>query len=168
MRTPPEDFDIRYSSLDDLSFLERCFSDLKEREPFPFESDHETQESLKNWIGFSRYFASLTGTLSEEPCAVGTLFLMPYRKVAHHASFFLIVDPKFRRRGIGTSMVRNLMHLSKTRFRLESLHVEFYEPNEPFRALLEVLNFKPFAVQDHFFKMGSTMRPRVLMEHFFS
>jgi hypothetical protein len=67
MRTPPEDFDIRYSTSDDLLFLERAFSDPKEREPFPFESDHETQESLKNWIGFSKFSASLTGTLSDEP-----------------------------------------------------------------------------------------------------
>ena len=64
-----------------------------EREPFPFETDSETEEVLKNWIGFARFKAALTGTLSDAPCAMGTLLLMPYRKVAHHGSFYLIVDP---------------------------------------------------------------------------
>ena len=113
-------YDIRFSELDDGAYLSSwlSFPDACDDFPFTFE---EKDDAVKNWIGFSKYNASLTATLNGIPVAVGTLFLMPYRKVAHHCSFYLIVDPEHRRKGIGTSMVRNLLNLAKTRFRLESM-----------------------------------------------
>jgi putative acetyltransferase len=152
-------FDIRYSEMDDLAFLERVFADPKACDDFPF-GPLEKDEALKNWVGFSRFKASLTGTKEGVPCAIGTLFLMPYRKVAHQASFYLIVDPKCRREGIGTSMVRNLAHLAKTRFRLECLNVEFYPPSH-LEPLLKKLNFNEVYDQENFVQPG---RPRVVME----
>ena len=158
-------FDIRFSELDDLPFLQSCFETPASCDPFPF-GFHEKEEALKNWIGFSRFKASLTGTINDRPCAVGTLFLMPYRKVAHHCSFYLVVEQTHRRQGIGTSMLRNLLHLAKTRFRLESVHVEVYAPS----LLLPLLvrqNFQEFARQDDFVQIGGKFHPRILLEHFF-
>lgn len=163
----PEGFDIRYSEASDLSDLEKWFSDPKEREPFPFETDGETTDALKNWIGFAKYKASLTGVIGNHPCAVATLFLMPYRKVAHHASFYLIVDPAFRKRGIGASMVRNLMHLAKTRFRLEGLYAEIFEPSS-LPSVLSPLGFETYARQENFVRIDGQRRARRLMEVFFS
>lgn len=154
-------FDIRFSELDDLGALQNWFSTPEACDPFPFGFD-EREDALKNWIGFAKFKASLTGTMGGVPCAIGTLFLMPYRKVAHHCSFYLIVDPAHRRKGIGTSMVRNLLHLAKTRFRLESVHVEVYEPS----LLLPILRkqgFEEFARQENF----AGERTRILLEHFF-
>lgn len=161
-----ESFDIRYSIQEDVSFMEQWLSTSKEREPFSFETNQETLQALNNWIGFAKYKASLTGIIDHRPCAVGTLFLMPYKKVSHHASFYLIVDPQLRRQGIGTSMVRNLLHLGKTRFRLESLHAEIYEPNGLI-SLLKKLNFQMFARQESFMQIEGHSHARVLMEHFF-
>lgn len=162
---PLSDFDIRYSVLEDLSFLQEWFSKEGACDDFPF-GEAEQAEALKNWIGFAKYKASLTGLLGEQPCAIGTLFLMPYRKVAHHCSFYLMVDPAHRRKGIGTAMVRNLLHLAKTRFKLESVHVEIYEPS----ALLSILlkqGFEQFVRQEHFMKIGEHSKARLLLEHFF-
>jgi putative acetyltransferase len=164
--TLPGNFDIRYSVSEDLSFLQGWFANPVERNPFPFETDIETEEVLKNWIGFARYKAGLTGILGEVPCAIGTLLLMPYRKVAHHGSFYLIVDPQHRRKGIGTSMVRNLLHLAKTRFNLESISVEIYDPN-PILPILEKNRFELFARQENFVKIEGKSHARILMEHFF-
>ena len=166
MMTLPDNFDIRYSTLDDLPVLQNWFADPGEREPFPFETDAETEDVLKNWIGFSRFKAALTGTSGDVPCAMGTLLLMPYRKVSHHCSFYLIVDPKQRRKGIGTSMVRNLLHLARSRFCLESISVEIFEPN-PILSLLEKNRFELFARQENFVKISGHGHARVLMEHFF-
>lgn len=163
----PDDYDIRYSVPEDLRSLESWFADPQERIGFPFETDQETADALKNWIGFSRYKASLTAMIANEPCAVGTLFLMPYRKVAHHASFYLIVDPAKRRMGIGTSIVRNLMHLAKTRFLLEGLHGEMYDPSV-LPPLLEKLGFELYARQENFVKINGRGHARILMEVFFS
>jgi len=159
------DHDIRYSELEDLPTLEKWFLDEATCDDFPFGYE-ERADALKNWIGFSRFKASLTGTIDGVPCAVGTLFLMPYKKVSHHCSFYLIVDPDHRRKGIGTSMVRNLLHLAKNRFRLESVHVEVYEPSKLLPLLLK-LQFEPFARQENYLKIGGCGRARILLEHFF-
>lgn len=162
----PVGFDIRYTEEADYPFLENLFLDEVSFDPFPFEFAQKEQ-ALKNWIGYSKYKASLTGTIENEPCAIGTLFLMPYKKVAHHCSFYLIVDPTYRNQGIGMAMVRNLLHLAKSRFRLESVHVEIYEPN-PLLSIVKKLGFEEFARQDGFLKIASCTKPRVLLEHFFT
>ena len=162
----PADFDIRYTEASDLSSLQSWFSLPASCDDFPF-GPEEKEEALKNWIGFSKYKASLTGTMKGAPCAIGTLFLMPYKKVAHHAGFYLIVEEKERRKGIGASMVTNLIHLAKTRFKLESLHAEIFEPSLLF-PILEKKGFAIFARQDNFVHLGETRRPRILMEHFFT
>lgn len=160
------DFDIRFTEEQDLASLQKWFSYENACDDFPFGSD-EMDEALKNWIGFSKFKASLTGVLRNEPCAIGTLFLMPYRKVAHHCSFFLIVDPEHRRKGIGTAMIRNLLNLAKTRFRLESVHAEIFDPN-PILHLLYRLGFQSFARQENFVHTDGCQRARILLEHFFS
>ena len=159
------DHDIRYSEMDDLAYLEKWFQDPSACDDFPFGPD-EKGEALKNWIGFSRYKASLTATIGGIPCAIGTLYLMPYKKVAHHCSFLLFVAPEFRRQGIGTSMIRNLLNLAKTRFKLESVNVELYKPSA-LLSMLEKLHFESFAEQADFVKINGLGRPRVLLEHYF-
>jgi len=158
-------FDIRFSEESDLGVLQSWFSSPGATENFPFGED-EKDDALKNWIGFSKYKASLTGMIGDVPCAVGTLFLMPYRKVAHHCSFYLIVDAQHRRQGIGTSMVRNLLHLAKTRFRLESVHVEIFLPC-PLLSVVQKVGFHEFARQDNYVHQNGQIKPRVLLEHFF-
>ncbi|MFI5334912.1 MAG: N-acetyltransferase, partial [Chlamydiales bacterium] len=88
-----------------------------------------------------------------EPCGVGTLFLMPYRKVAHHCLFNLIIDPKKNETAIGAPLLNNLKHLAKTYFRLEILHAEVYEGNSMIK-LLEGAGFSEFARQERFVKEG--------------
>lgn len=158
-------FDIRYSEEGDLSFMERWFAEPRVCDGFPFTYE-EREFPLKNWIGFSKYKASLTGLVEGQPVAVGTLFLMPYRKVAHHSSFYLIVDAKWRRKGIGTSMVKNLLHLAQVRFRLESVHVEIFLPN-PLVSVVKKVGFVPFAEQEGAIKIEGKLAPRLLLEKFF-
>jgi putative acetyltransferase len=160
-----EEFDIRFSTMDDYEPLNRWFSEPGATDDFAFDRE-EMESALKNWIGFSKYKASLTGMFRDVPCAVGTLFLMPYLKVAHHCSFYLMVDPQHRRKGFGSSMVRNLLHLAKTRFRLESVHVEVFEPS-PLLPLLQKQKFEIFARQEDYMEIDGCPRARILLEHFF-
>lgn len=159
------DFDIRYSTMEDLDYLKKWLEKKEEVENFPF-NDQEKGVALKNWIGFSKYKASLTAVVDGVPSAVGTLFLMPYRKVAHHCSFYLIVDPKYRLRGIGTSMVKNLLHLAKTQFRLENVHVEVFSGTKLI-PILQKEGFKEIVRQDNFMKVGGKSKARLIWEHSF-
>ncbi|MBX7066875.1 MAG: GNAT family N-acetyltransferase [Parachlamydiales bacterium] len=160
---PIPGFDIRYSTMEDLPYLQEWFQGDAACNDFPF-GPKEKDDALKNWIGFSKFKASLTGLIDNVPCAIGTLFLMPYRKVAHHCSFYLIVDPKHRKKGIGTSMVRNLLNLAKTRFRLEAVHVEVYEP-APIVPVLVKTGFEEIVRQENFVKTNGVSRARLIWEH---
>lgn len=159
----PEGFDIRYSdAVRDVDILRSYLARPGECDPFPF-SFEESHEATRNWLGFARYQASLTGTMEGEVCAIGTLFLMPYIKVAHHASFFLYVVPEHRKKGVGSSMVKNLCHLAKTRFRLERLHVELFGDN-PLTHILRRRNFQHLFSQEDFYEKEGVFSRREVWE----
>ena len=160
-------YDIRYTNPLDVKSLSNWLLDKDTNKWFPMSGDKEIEDTSKNWIGFYKFKASLTATLFGHPCAIGTIFLMPYRKVAHHAMFYLVVDPKHRHKGIGRSMVRNLLNLAKKNFRLESLHCEVFE-GCPIITLLEQLQFQKVMQQEGFVKEeDNTYLSRIIYEHFF-
>lgn len=155
--------DVRYTYVTDIGKLREWVSNPSALQWFPMKTEKEIEDALQCWIGFCRWSSSLTVTINHVPCAIGTLFLMPYRKVAHQALFKVIVDPKWQRRGIGTTLVRNLKHLAKNYFHLDLLAIEIFEGN-PIKALLEKQEFKEIFIQDHFVKEDSLYRARIYME----
>jgi ribosomal protein S18 acetylase RimI-like enzyme len=157
------DFDIRYSTATDLPYLKEWVSQPNMLCWFPMSSSKEIDDAVHCWIGFSKFNCSLTATVNGTPCAVGTLFLMPYRKVAHHCMFKIAVDPSFQRKGIGSSLIKNLKHLAKQYFRLEFLHVEVFEGN-PLLSLLERQGFKELMRQPKYVKQQGRYLARILLE----
>lgn len=159
-------FDIRYTIASDAVPLQKWLSNPDNLQWFPMSTEKEIEVSVKNWIGFSKYRASLTAIRGEDVCGVGTLFLMPYKKVAHHCMFYLLVGDAYRRQGVGRSMVKNLLNLAKNYFHLESLHGEIYEGSPLFSILLKE-GFTLFLRQENFVKEGKIVRARLLLEHRF-
>lgn len=156
-------YDMRFTVMTDQRFLHDWLSKPGVLHWFPMSEGKELEDAIQCWIGFSRYNCSLTATIDGEPCGIGTLFLMPYQKVAHHCLFKLIVDLPFRRKGIGTSLVRNLKHLAKQRFRLELMHIEVFEGN-PLIHILTEQGFREFARQESYIKEGDNYFSRILYE----
>ncbi len=70
----PLHFDIRYTQVEDESFLYEWISDPETNRWLPMSTDEEIRQAAKNWIGFSRFQSSLTGTIQGKPAAIGTLF----------------------------------------------------------------------------------------------
>jgi len=155
--------DIRYTYVTDTPYLRDWLHKPQVQKWFPVSEEREIEDAIQCWIGFSRYSSSLTATLSGTPCGIGTLFLMPYRKVAHHCLFKLVVDPKHQRKGIGASLLKNLKHLAKNYFHLELIHIEVFEGN-PFVRLLQKFDFHEFARQKDFVKDNDSYKERVLFE----
>ncbi len=159
------DYDIRYSRLTDISYLKNWLIDPRIMQYFPFEymQTHEIDTFSKNWIGFSRFRASLTATYRKHPVGIATIFLMPYKKVAHLGLIYLIVDPIWQNKGIGSSLLKNIIHLAKTEFPLDSLHFELIETN-PSIHILKKFGFQEVIRQEGYFKIHGQYHARVVME----
>jgi RimJ/RimL family protein N-acetyltransferase len=158
--------DIRYSQIEDGQDLFSWISDPETNRWFPMSTPEEIREGAKNWIGFSRFRSSLTATVQSKPVGIGTLFLLPYQKVSHQCSFYLVVAPERRRQGIGSSMVKNLLNLAQNYFRFESVYAEVYE-GCPILEILKKFSFESIAYQERFVKEENQYRSRIILEHMF-
>ena len=157
------DYKIRFTALSDEVFLKKVMEDEETRKWYPPSSDSDVNIFVRNWAGFSRYKCSLTALYKDEVVAVATIFLMPYVKVAHLAMLYMVVDKKFSRKGVGRSILKNINHLAKTRFRLESLHVEIFE-NSPIEHLLPKEGYKQIIFQENYVEFKEGMRARKIYE----
>lgn len=158
-----EEHDIRYTYVTDITYLRQWVSQPEVLKWFPMESEKEIEDAIQCWIGFSRWSSSLTVTVNHVPCAIGTLFLMPYKKVAHHCISKMIVDPKWQRKGMGRSLLRNMKHLAKNYFHLEMLDMEIFEGN-PIESLLLQEGFTKVFSQADFVNGEGGKKGRIMME----
>jgi putative acetyltransferase len=158
--------DIRYSQIEDGPLLQEWISDPETLVWFPVSTPIEIEGFSKNWIGFSRFRSSLTATIEGKPVAVGTLFLLPYKKVAHQCSLYLVVAPERRRKGVGTSMVKNLLNLAENYFRFESVSADIFE-GCPLLGILKKFSFEQIDYQERYVKDGEKYLARILLERIF-
>ncbi len=157
-------YDVRYSSIADEPFLREWVLKPEMRKWYPPSTDSDIEGFVRNWIGFSRFKCSLTAVYNSEPVGVATIFLMPYVKVAHLCMLYIAVDPKLQRRGIGGSLLKNILNLAKTKFtRLESMHIEVFE-GSPLVGLLKQNGFKKIITQNHYVKLDDGFKAREIFE----
>jgi ribosomal protein S18 acetylase RimI-like enzyme len=156
-------YDIRFSATSEEPFVKKWLLDEATRLWYPPSSDVDVDVFVRNWVGFSRHKSSLTATYHGETIGVGTLFLMPYIKVSHLCMFYMVVAPEYQRKGVGGSLLRNLKHLAKTRFRLESMHCEVFE-GSPIIGLLEKNGFEEVVQQENFVKFPECFKARIILE----
>jgi RimJ/RimL family protein N-acetyltransferase len=158
--------DIRYSDLADGRYLKEWLLEPSIGKWFPIYDEAEIDDAVQRWIGFSRYKCSLTALKEGKPCGIGTLYLQPYRKLAHQCEFGIVVGHGYRGEGIGTELLRNLMHLAKDKFKIEILHLQVYAEN-PAINLYKRLGFVEFGRQTHWIKeIDGTYTGRVFMEKY--
>lgn len=157
---------IRYTDLSDAKYLKEWLSEPEVGRWFPMDDQVEIDDAVNRWIGFSRYKCSLTAVKDGVPCGLTTLYLQPYRKLAHQCEFGIIVGESYRGRGVGTELLKNLMHLAKDQFRIELLHLQVYSEN-PAIHLYSRMGFTEFGRQMSWIKeRDGTYTGRVFMERF--
>lgn len=166
--------EIRYSTMDDGAFLKEWLSDPTVMRWFPMNDGLEIDDATVRWISFSRYHCSLTATINGTPVGIATLYLQPYKNLAHQCEFGIIVGPHNRDAGVGTHLLNSLMHLAKQQFKIELLHLQVYADNPAIR-LYRRFGFEEFGRQTHWVKMLHKSGPhageveyigRVFMERF--
>lgn len=156
--------DIRYSDLADGKYLKEWLLEPSIGRWFPVHDIAEIDDAVHRWIGFSRYKCSLTAIKDGIPCGLATLYLQPYRKLAHQCEFGIIVGNGYRGQGIGTELLKNLMHLAKDKFKIELMHLQVYAEN-PAVKLYKRMGFVEFGRQNKWIKeIDGTYTGRVFME----
>lgn len=151
MRKEPEGLDIRYTRVLDSPYLREWLSNPEVERWFPSSNEKEREELIKTWIYFSKFQGGLTATINHIPCAMAMLFLMPYKKVSHHAPFKICVNPKLWNQGIGTALLKNLKHLAREYLNLEAMYIEVFGDN-PLIPILKKFEFQEFARQEEYVK----------------
>lgn len=97
----PPGVEVRYTELDDAKYLKEWLVDPSVKHWFPMADEVEIDDAVMRWIAFHRYKCSLTITKDGIPCGIATLYLQPYRKLAHQCEFGIIVGTHYRNIGIG-------------------------------------------------------------------
>lgn len=133
MRDP---YEIRFSNLEDRKFLSLWVTD-EDKKWYPFADDEEMEKFFDNWIGFSKYNASITVTLDAVPVAIATLYLMPYRKISHFAILWMLASPDHRDKDLLHILIRNALHLAKSHFGMDHINVEAFEGSPLIETLQE-------------------------------
>ncbi len=151
-RTPPPGFDMRFTEFTDAPYLHEWLADPSVAQWFPMDDPVELEDAVNRWVGFARYRSSLTAIAPDgTPCGMATLYLQPYRKLAHQCEFGIIVAPKYRNLGIGSDLMRNIIHLAKEFYKIELLHLQVYS-NNPAIRLYERFGFETFGYQAEWIK----------------
>lgn len=158
-----EGLELRYTVAEDIDPLREWLSEPGILRGFPMADPPEVEDSIKHWIGFSRYKSSLTAVYNGTPCGIATVCLMPYRKLAHQCLISIIVSKEMRGKGVGTVLLNNLLHLAKNYFGIEVIYLEVYAGN-PAISLYKRFGFREIGFQEHFMKENGEYIGKVIME----
>ncbi len=161
----PSGVEIRYTEPGDAKYLKEWLMDLSVRRWFPMDDEVEVDDAVMRWIAFHRFKCSLTILKDGVPCGIATLYLQPYRKLAHQCEFGIIVGTGYRNMGIGSYLMSSIMHLAKEKFKIELLHLQVYAEN-PAMNLYKRFGFKEFGRQNSWIKEKDRYVGRVFMERF--
>jgi RimJ/RimL family protein N-acetyltransferase len=159
----PSGVEIRYTQPEDAKYLKAWLSDPEAMCWFPMADEVEIDDAVMRWIAFYRYKCSLTISKDGIPCGIATLYLQPYRKLAHQCEFGIIVGKGYRNLGIGSYLMSSIMHLAKEKFKIELLHLQVYAEN-PAIQFYHRFGFKEFGRQNSWIKEKDRYVGRVFME----
>lgn len=155
---------VRFTEISDGKYLREWLHEPGILRWFPMVDDIEIDDAVQRWVGFSRYRCSLTAVIQGIPRGLATLYLQPYRKLAHQCEFGIIVSPEVRNQGVGTLLITELEKLAKGTFKIELIHLQVYE-NNPAKRLYERLGYKEFGYQSRWIKEpDGTFVGRTFME----
>lgn len=155
--------EIRFSEESDQKYLVEWLLQPGVLHWFPLTDLREIEDAARIWMSYAKQGAVLTAVWDGIPCGVANLYLQPYRKLAHQSLFAIIVDEKYRGKGVGTKLLQELILLAKERFKLELIHLEVYEGNPAIR-LYERLGFKQYGMQKKFVKDEGRYLNKILMQ----
>ncbi len=158
-----EHLTIRFGEEADQKYLIEWLLQPGVLEGFPLSDLREIEDAARIWVSYSKHNAVLTALWDGVPCGIANLYLQPYQKLSHQCLFAIIIDERYRGKGIGTKLMQELIALGKERFKLELMHLEVYEGN-PAINLYRRLGFEQYGFQRHFIKDQGRYIGKILMQ----
>ena len=154
---------LRYSIESDYNYLVEWLLQPGVLQWFPLNDLREVEDAARIWMGGIKYNGILTALWDGVPCGIANLYLQPYHKLAHQCLFAIVVDERYRGKGVGTKLLTELIQLGKEKFKLEIIHLEVYEGN-PAVNLYKKLGFVQYGYQRHFIKDNGEYKSKLLMQ----
>jgi len=154
---------IRFAEEADQKYLVEWLLQPGVLEWFPLADIREIEDAARIWLAYAKQDAVLTALWDGVPCGIANLYLQPYKKLAHQCLFAIVVDEKYRGKGVGTKLMGELMALAKDTFKIELLHLEVYEGN-PAKNLYDRLGFEQYGIHRRFIKSDGKYQSKVLMQ----
>jgi putative acetyltransferase len=154
---------IRLAEAGDEKYLVDWFLQPGVLRWFPLSDLREIEDAARICMSYSKFGATITSLWESVPCGIANLYLQPYKKLAHQCLLAIIVDEKYRGKGVGTRLLEELTDLAKQRFKIELLHLEVYEGNPAIR-LYQRLGFREYGVQRRFVKDEGKYLNKILMQ----
>ncbi|NGX58586.1 MAG: hypothetical protein K940chlam3_01493 [Chlamydiae bacterium] len=165
---PPE-LEIRLTELGDGKYLREWLLEPEIARWFPMDTIEEVDDAVQRWIAFYKFKCSWTAVYNGVPCGISTLYLQPYKKLAHQCEFGIIVGDGFRGKGVGSFLMRQMMIKAKEQFKIELIHLQVYAEN-PAMRLYKRFGFREFGRQTCWIregdKEGNAYVGRIFMERF--
>lgn len=160
----PSGLEVRYTQQGDGFYLKDWFLDREGGRWFPLFEELEINDAVIRWIAFHRFQCSITILKDGIPCGIATLYLQPYKKLAHQCEFGILVGKGYRGQGIGSYLLACLIHLAKVKFGIKVLHLQVYDGN-PAIYLYKKFGFKEFGRQEAWIKEpDGSYHARIFME----
>jgi len=130
---------------------------------FPVLCIREVKDAARIWMSFIKHGSVITSLWDGLPCGTATLYLQPYKKLSHQCLFAIIVDEKYRGKGVGSYLIQQLIILAQEKFKLEFIHLEVYEHNPAIR-LYKRMGFEQYGVHRRFTKENGIYKDKILMQ----
>lgn len=163
---PTPGLEVRLTEEADGKYLREWLLHPSVNRWFPMCTEAEVDDAVQRWIIFHKYKCSVTAVLHGVPCGIATLYLQPYKKLAHQCEFGIIVGHEFRDQQIGGVLLESLEKLARENFGIEVIHLQVYAEN-PAMRLYKRKGYREFGRQTHFIKEGDeTFVGRVFMEKY--
>jgi RimJ/RimL family protein N-acetyltransferase len=163
MKKAPSPITIRFALEEDTLLLIEWLQQPGVLRWFPLTDLREIEDASRIWMSYIKYNAVLTALWDGKPCGIATLYIQPFRKLAHQCLLAIIVDEEYRGKGVGRRLMTELEKLAKERFKIEILHLEVYEGN-PAARLYQKLGFLQYGYQRHFIKDNGQYLGKIMMQ----
>lgn len=154
---------IRPGVLEDKKYIIEWLQQSDVLQWFPLTDLREIEDAARIWIDNVKYNSVLTALWNDQPCGIATLYLQSFKKLSHQCLFAIIVDEKYRGRGVGTAILKEMEKLAREQFHIELLHLEVYESN-PAIHLYQRFGFVQYGYQRHFIKQNGQYRGKIMMQ----